>query len=69
MMPPILKALLPVVVVTVAVVIIAFRLHVLLGIGLIAGIIGWSVYANRAIIYATQRIWPSHAVKNRLRWS
>lgn len=52
-MPPIVKALLPVVVV-VAVVIIAFRIHVLLGIGLIAGIIGWSVYANRAIIYATR---------------
>ena len=67
-MPPIVKALLPVVVV-VAVVIIAFRIHVLLGIGLIAGIIGWSVYANRAIIYATRANMAFSRGEDRLRWS
>ena len=52
-MPPIVKALLPVVVVVVLIV-IAFNVHTLLGIGLIVAIIGWGVYANRAIIHATR---------------
>jgi len=52
-MPPIVKVLLPIVVVVILI-IIAFNVHVLLGIGLIAAIIGWGVYANRAVIYATR---------------